>query len=69
MNYKDTFVGIKKIIDKNSVLVRILNPAGTPYSIILEEQNGRFVEMCSIDLIDGSLTEEEMLNNYLQAKG
>lgn len=67
----DIFVGLQRIIDKDCALVRVLNQGGIPYSIILEQQpNGEFWEVsCTPTLGDNdSISESEMINNYLAAK-
>jgi hypothetical protein len=65
---KDIFVCVQNILNEDSVLVRIINRGGVPYSIILERQtNGEFWERCSTPTISegGSITEADMVRNYL----
>lgn len=67
----DIFVGLQRIIDKDCALVRVLNQGGIPYSIILEQQpNGEFWEVCCTPTLgdNDSISESEMINNYLAAK-
>lgn len=65
----DLFVGVQRILTNKSVLVRVINRAGVPYSIILEEQkNGKFEEMCSTETSNdyAGIKESEMIINYLR---
>lgn len=65
----DLFVGVQQILTNKSVLVRVINRAGVPYSIILEQQdNGKFVEMCSTETSNDytGIKENEMVAYYLK---
>ena len=65
----DLFVGVQQILTSKSVVVRVINRAGVPYSIILEQQdNGKFVEMCSTETSEDytGIKENEMVSNYLK---
>lgn len=65
----DLFVGVQQILTSKSVVVRVINRAGVPYSIILEQQdNGKFVEMCSTETSEDytGIKENEMVANYLK---
>lgn len=63
---KDLFIHVHRQLTNNSVLVRVINNAGTPFSAIWERQpDGKIWEIKSIDLINGTFTEEEMIKDYM----
>ena len=65
---QDIFVKVVRILDSRTVLVRVINSAGVPYSIILQEDmNGEFQETYNTPTNgdNGCATEEEMVKSYL----
>ena len=65
----DVFVGVKEILNMNSVLVRIINCVGVPYSVIMERgPDGRFIEMCNTPTNGdgGAMTEREMVTSCIE---
>lgn len=68
---KDTFLSIEKILGNKSILVRVINGGGVPYSLIYEYRNGGFYEIYNTPTNGdgGASTEAEMVAEYLKRSG